>query len=59
MLLSSSLDLLAVDWRSERMVEQLERLDGLGAPAEWLEAIRVQIEDAYAMVARTDPGVVT
>ena len=51
MLLSSSLDLLAVDWRSERMVEQLERLDGLGPPAEWLEAIRAQIEDAYARSA--------
>jgi hypothetical protein len=30
------------------MVEQLERLDGLGAPAEWLEAIRAQLEDRYA-----------
>jgi hypothetical protein len=51
MLVASSLDLLAVDWRSERMVEQLERLDGLGPPAAWLEAIRAQIEDAYAAVA--------
>jgi len=33
------------------MVEQLERLDGLGPPAAWLEAIRAQIEDAYAAVA--------
>ena len=39
MLLSSSLDMLAVDWRSERIVDQLERLDGLGAPAERLEGI--------------------
>jgi hypothetical protein len=51
MLLSSSLDLLAVDWRSERMVDQLERLDGLGPPAQWLEALRAQIEDAYAASA--------
>ena len=51
MLVASSLDLLAVDWRSERMVEQLDRLDGLGPPAAWLEEIRVQIEDAYTAVA--------
>jgi hypothetical protein len=38
-MLSSSLDMLAVDWRSERIVEQLERIDGLGPPAERLEGI--------------------
>ena len=31
--------MLAVDWRSERIVEQLERIDGLGSPALRLEAI--------------------
>ena len=48
MLIASALDLLAVDWRSEAMVERLGRIGGLGAPAEWLEAIRAQLEDRYA-----------
>jgi hypothetical protein len=43
LLLSSSLDMLAVDWRSPRIVEQLERLDGLGPPAERLESIRAEL----------------
>ena len=33
------LELLALEWRSERIVDQLERLDGLGAPAERLDAL--------------------
>lgn len=33
------LELLASEWRSERIVEQLERLDGLGVPAERLDAL--------------------
>jgi hypothetical protein len=37
------LDLLTVDWRSERMVEQLERIDGLGRPAKWLDATRLEL----------------
>jgi hypothetical protein len=43
MLLSTSIDLLSVDWRSERVVEQLERIDGLGQPAQWLEAVRAEL----------------
>jgi len=43
LMLSSSLDLLAVDWRSERMVAELERIDGLGAPAARLERVRAQL----------------
>ena len=43
LMLSSSLDMLAVDWRSERLVEELERIDGLGAPAERLELIRAEL----------------
>ncbi|HWT25740.1 MAG TPA: hypothetical protein VN213_19700 [Solirubrobacteraceae bacterium] len=39
MMLSAALDLLAADWRSERMREQLERIDGLGGPARWLRAV--------------------
>jgi hypothetical protein len=43
MMLSSSLDMLAVDWRSEHIVEELERIEGLGAPAERLEGIRAEL----------------
>ena len=46
LLLSSALDMLAVDWRSERLVEELERIEGLGAPAERLDGI-------YARLAAT------
>jgi hypothetical protein len=51
MLIASALDMLADDWRSESVVDQLSRLGGLGPPAEWLEAVRAQIEDAYAASA--------
>ena len=43
LMLSSSLDMLAVDWRSERLVEELERIEGLGAPAARLEDIRAEL----------------
>jgi hypothetical protein len=43
LMLSSSLDMLAVDWRSERLVEELERITGLGAPAQRLEEIRAEL----------------
>ena len=43
LMLSSALDMLAVDWRSERLVEELERITGLGAPAERLELIRAEL----------------
>ena len=46
LMLSSSLDMLAVDWRSERIVAELERIEGLGAPAERLDRI-------YARLAAT------
>jgi hypothetical protein len=45
LMLSSSLDLLAVDWRSDRMVEELQKIDGLGAPAQWLEAVRAELRE--------------
>jgi hypothetical protein len=45
MMLSSSLDLLAVDWRSDRMVEELQKIDGLGVPAQWLEAVRAELRE--------------
>ena len=43
LMLSASLDMLAVDWRSERIVEELERITGLGAPAERLEGIYAEL----------------
>ena len=43
LMLSSSLDMLAVDWRSERIRAELERIDGLGAPAERLEGVRASL----------------
>jgi len=43
LMLSSSLDMLAVDWRSERIVRELERITGLGAPAERLEGIYAEL----------------
>ena len=43
LMLSSSLDMLAVDWRSERIRAELERIDGLGAPAERLEGVRAAL----------------
>ena len=43
LMLSSSLDMLAVDWRSERIVEELERITGLGAPARRLDEIRASL----------------
>src|SRR3954451_21311818 len=38
-LIVSALHMLSMDWRSAAIVEQLERLDGLGAPAERLDAL--------------------
>ena len=50
LMLSSSLDMLAVDWRSERIVEELERITGLGAPAERLEGIYAELAGAAGFV---------
>jgi hypothetical protein len=43
--LHSALDLLAVSWRSERMREELHRLEGLGRPAIWLHTIRDELAE--------------
>ena len=43
MLLSTALDLLSVDWRSDRVERQIEGLRGLGEPAAWLDAIRDEL----------------
>jgi hypothetical protein len=44
LMVSSSLDMLAVDWRSDRLVQELERITGLGAPAQ-------RVDDIYAELA--------
>jgi hypothetical protein len=44
MMLSTSLDLLAVNWRSERMREELRKIEGLGRPASWLEALKGELD---------------
>jgi hypothetical protein len=43
LMMSASLELLAVAWRSERLEEELDRLVGLGRPARWLENIRAAL----------------
>ena len=48
LMLNSARALLAAEWRSERLTEQLDRIDGLGAPARRLEAVRA------AILAHTD-----
>jgi hypothetical protein len=43
LMLSASLDLLAVSWRSERLEDEVDRIAGLGRPARWLEDIRLEL----------------
>lgn len=43
--LDAALDLLAVSWRSERMLTELHRLEGLGRPATWLRTIRAELAE--------------
>jgi hypothetical protein len=43
LMLSVSLDLLAVAWRSERLEEEVDRINGLGRPARWLDDIRLEL----------------
>jgi hypothetical protein len=43
LLLNSARAMLAVEWRSEKLTEQLDRIDGLGEPARRLEAVRADI----------------
>jgi hypothetical protein len=40
-----ALDLLACEWRSERIARQLDALDGLGEPA-------VELDQLYAQLAQ-------
>jgi len=43
--LHAALDMLAVSWRSERMRDELHRLEGLGRPAIWLHTIRDELAE--------------
>jgi hypothetical protein len=43
LMISASLDLLAVCWRSERLEDEVDRIAGLGRPAERLESIRIAL----------------
>jgi hypothetical protein len=43
LMLSASLDLLAVAWRSERLEDEIDRINGLGRPARWLEDLRFEL----------------
>jgi hypothetical protein len=43
--LNAALDLLAVSWRSERLRDELHRLEGLGRPARWLETIHAELAE--------------
>jgi hypothetical protein len=47
-LLASALGLRQADRRSERLAEQLARLDGFGAPAQWLRAVQAELADGPA-----------
>jgi hypothetical protein len=57
LMLSASLDLLAVAWRSERLEDELDRISGLGRPAGWLEDIRsaLALESIPSMEAALRP----
>jgi hypothetical protein len=43
LMVSASLDLLAVCWGSERLEDEVDRISGLGRPARWLEDIRMEL----------------
>jgi hypothetical protein len=43
LMLSTSLDLLAVAWRSERLDDEVDRIEGFGRPAQWLEDLRMDL----------------
>lgn len=45
-LIVSALQMLSMDWRSPAIVDQLERLDGLGPPADRLDAVYAELAGA-------------
>ena len=44
LVLHSALALLSANWRSERMVEELHKIDGLGRPAQRLEQLKLELD---------------
>ena len=54
LLVSMALDLLACEWRSELIAEQVDALDGMGAPGRWLEDLYAQLK---AVLPRPGPVV--
>jgi hypothetical protein len=48
LLVSMALDLLAYEWRSERIAEQVDALDGMGAPGRWLEDLYAELRSAVS-----------
>jgi hypothetical protein len=48
MMLAAALDLLTVNARSPRTTRQLERIDGLGAPAQWLRTVAAELDEEVA-----------
>jgi hypothetical protein len=55
MLLSMALDLLAYEWRSERIAAQVDAIDGMGAPGTWLEELYAEL--AATAVRSRDPAI--
>ena len=55
MALNAALDLLAVSWRSQRMLDELHKLDGLGRPAVWLETIRDELAEGLEARGLNEP----
>jgi len=43
LMLSASLKLFAVSWRSDNLEAEVDRIDGLGPPAQWLEDLRAEL----------------
>jgi len=58
MLLSIAMDLLAFEWRSERLSRQLDALDGMGEPAVLLEQIYADLASRRVISANTSGAVV-
>ena len=58
MLLSLAMDLLAFEWRSERLSRQLDALDGMGEPAVWLEEIYAELASRRVSSANISGAVV-
>ncbi len=58
MLLSIAMDLLAFEWRSERLSRQLDALDGMGEPAVLLEEIYADLASRRVISANTSGAVV-